>query len=79
MKHYLLQVLISFDQFCNALCGGWADETLSSRSYRWWRDGHRLGFMKVVVDTLFFFDANHCQDSFQSERLSRHLPPEFRD
>lgn len=34
MWRYLKQVLIAFDQLINALLGGWADETLSSRAWR---------------------------------------------
>lgn len=36
---YLEGVLIALDQFINAILGGWPDETLSSRCWRWSRDG----------------------------------------
>lgn len=36
---YGKKVLIAFDQLVNALAGGWQDETLSSRCYRWARAG----------------------------------------
>ena len=32
---YLEGVLIALDQFINAILGGWPDETLSSRCWRW--------------------------------------------
>ena len=28
-------ILIAHDQLINAFCGGWPDETISSRSWRW--------------------------------------------
>jgi hypothetical protein len=70
------QVLIAFDQLINALCGGWADETFSSRCWRWHRDGKRSWPM-YLVDALFWSKC-HCLDSYVSERERAHLPPEMR-
>jgi hypothetical protein len=68
----IYQTLIALDQLVNALLGGWADETLSSRAYR---ENSRLA---KVIDTLFWFDENHCINSYFSERDRAQLPPEFR-
>ena len=38
---YMEGVLIALDQLFNALVGGWPDETLSSRCWRWSKDGVR--------------------------------------
>jgi len=73
MKFWLKQVLVAFDQFCNAVFFGWADETFSSRCYR------EYPKMAKVIDVLFWFDANHCRESYMSERERNQLPPEFRD
>ena len=70
-------VLIALDQLVNALCGGWPDETLSSRCWRWHVAGLR-SWPCTLVDALFFFDPHHCRESFESERLGRQLPPEAR-
>ncbi|MDL2266753.1 pseudouridine synthase [Desulfovibrio sp. OttesenSCG-928-G15] len=70
-------VLIAFDQFVNALCAGWPDETISSRAWRWHRNGTRTWPHKLI-DTLFFWDPDHCRQSFLSERLGRQQPPETR-
>jgi hypothetical protein len=70
------QVLIAFDQLANALCGGWADETFSSRCWRWHRDNKRSWPM-YLVDALFFSKC-HCLDSYVSERDRAHFPPELR-
>jgi hypothetical protein len=73
MNHWLLQTLIALDQFFNAfLLGGWADETLSSRSYR---EYPRLA---KIIDTLLWFDPKHCEASFNSERDRAQEPPELR-
>ena len=70
-------LLIALDQLVNALCGGWPDETISSRAWRWELRGIRC-WPRRCIDALFFWDSNHCQGSFESERTDRHLPPELR-
>ena len=52
----LKQILIAIDQLANAMIGGWADETLSSRA---WRENR----MRLVafIDCLFFWEKNHCK------------------
>lgn len=70
-------VLIAADQLVNSLLAGWPDETLSSRAYRWERDGVR-SWPRRVIDRLFFWEEEHCLQSYQSEREGRQLPPELR-
>ena len=70
LKKYGYHVLIAIDQLFNALTGGAADETLSSRTYRGailakqpkkrWRVLYR------VINGLFF-DRNHCKTAYESE------------
>lgn len=68
----LAQALIALDQLANAICGGWADETLSSRAYR---ESPRV---EKFINTLFFWDKDHCYESYVSEQLRTQLPPELR-
>lgn len=86
MKFWIKQVFIAIDQLINAIFGGYADETMSSVSYRLHRDGIRSWQMKLI-DTLFWFDKRtdstgkvirHCEDSYLSEKYGRQLPPELR-
>jgi hypothetical protein len=70
-------ILIALDQLINAVCGGWPDETLSSRAWRWDVKGKRT-WPRRLIDALFFFDSRHCLKSYESERLGRQLPPEAR-
>lgn len=74
---YWKAVLIALDQLLNAILKGWPDETLSSRCWRWEQAGKR-SWPRKLVDGIFFLDKNHCQESFESERLGRQLPPEAR-
>ena len=68
----LWQLLIAIDQFVNTILGGWADETLSARAYRL-----KWVWTQRFIN-LLFIDSLHCRDAYESERLRRHLPPEYR-
>ena len=80
----MLQFIIALDQLINTLVWssddrsfGYADETLSARC---WRLQHKSTFWRrgrIFVDTIFFFDKNHCEESYKSEVLKRHLPDEY--
>lgn len=73
------QILIAFDQLLNTLIpGGWADETISSRSYRWSRSGTRH-WPRKSIDALFFWQTDHCKQAYESELRRWHMPPELRD
>jgi hypothetical protein len=74
----LWQFLIAIDQAANTAISlfigdGWADETLSARAYRM-----RWHKTIAVIDFIFFTEDQHCRDAYESERLRRHLPPEYR-
>lgn len=81
---WLKNVLVAHDQLINALAGGWPDETLSSRAWRWHRDGAR-SWPRRLVDRLFWWDRDaatgrrHCELSYLSEALRLQMPPELRD
>ncbi len=80
IKMWGYHVLVAIDQLFNALIGGAADETLSSRTYRGamlakqprkrWRVLYR------VINGLFF-DKNHCKTAYESEVTRRQYPAEF--
>ena len=69
--------MIVLDQLVNAACNGFPDETISSRAWRWEKNGKRA-WPRVVIDAVFFWDADHCKESYESERYGRQLPPELR-
>ena len=75
--HHIKQILIAIDQLLNTLLFGWADETLSSRCWRWSLKGR--DWPRKLVDTLLFFDKEHCKTSYESEVLRRQCPVELRN
>lgn len=70
---YGKRILIGLDQFLNTLFMGWPDETLSSRCWRWSKDGVR-DWPRKVIDALFFGEQEHCRRSYESERLHLQFP-----
>ena len=74
----LEQIAIAFDQFVNACCGGWADETLSCRAWRKRGTSRKWETFRRIIDTLFFWQKHHCRTAYESEMQRRHLPPEMR-
>ncbi len=69
----VIQFLIAIDQAFNVIFGsGWADETISAYAYR------KGGWRPKVINAIFFWQENHCRESFYSELRRRHLPPEYR-
>ena len=91
MKEFLIewfrQSFIAVDQAVNAILTplftlrvGWADETLSARTWRAARRGKILGrLMLPVIDALFFWQGpGHCRNAYAKEMERRELPPEYR-
>lgn len=76
---YGKSLFIALDQLINAICGGWPDETISSRAWRWYLTGVR-SWPRRLLDGMarFFGDKDHCRESYESERQGRQLPPEVR-
>lgn len=81
LKLYAYHNIIAVDQLFNALTGGAADETLSSRAYRGavltehprkrWRAIH------ILINSVFF-DRNHCKESYFSEVYRRQYTDDFK-
>lgn len=84
IRGWLYQFVIAFDQLLNVSVtpfqgGAWADETLSSRAYRMDQKGRPWGrLMRPLIDTLFFWQHQHCRQAYEKERSRLHIPPEMR-
>jgi hypothetical protein len=77
MSNYFYQLWIAADQAANALLGGWADETISSRSYRQ-RHKPRWAIAYKLINALFFWQNDHCRGAYNQEKIRSHTAPEFR-
>lgn len=74
---YLKQLWIAVDQLLNALLGGWPDETLSARC---WRERHKRHYAIAVrvINTLFWWQSNHCRGAFAKEVDRAHTAVAYR-
>ena len=79
MKHPdYFQVLVALDQLANTLIGGYADETVSARVYRHYLKGEQKWAYKLI-NSLFFFQEDHCKEAYESELNRMQLPPSMRE
>ena len=70
VKRRILNLLIALDQlvFCILTLGhSDPDETISAAAWRWEREGKWNGWLRPVIDGLFFFDDNHCYEAAMNE------------
>lgn len=71
----VLNFLICFDRGVNALLGGDPRETLSSVAYRINRDKGTYKWTKGFIETLFFWEPNHCYGAYLFDRTHYALKP----
>lgn len=67
MNNYLSKVATALSQFVNAvILNGDPDESISGRAYRRGTIGGSKKWKAImrVIDALFFFDPDHCCNSF---------------
>jgi hypothetical protein len=78
MRRNLWQAVIALDQFANCFTkDGWADETLSAHAWRSRSESKAWARTRVVIDALFFWQPNHCEEAYESEQRRRHLPASY--
>lgn len=80
LKKYGYHLLVAIDQLFNALTGGAADETLSSRTYRGAQLAQQPKTRWKVLYTLIngvFFDRHHCRQAYISELKGRQHDARF--
>lgn len=71
MKRRILNILIAIDQLVYVLLTlgrGDPDETMSAAAWRLEQNRHWAGrLFRPMIDTLFWFDPDHCRTSYESE------------
>jgi hypothetical protein len=82
MKQRILNILIALDQFIFSLItlgGSEPMETISAAMWRLETHGKLVGMiMRPTIDTLFWFDPDHCQVSYENTKKHIYLPEEER-
>lgn len=83
LRHNIHQLAIALDQLGNVLVScafgekAWADETLSAHAWRWHLDGVR-DWPYRLIDTLLFWQQDHCRSAYESEVGGLQLPEQER-
>lgn len=72
----LKQIAVALDQLVNTIFGGYADETMSSRCWRL-REFQPYKTLLPVIDTVLFFDPQHCETSYLNEIARKYLPADL--
>ena len=78
VKTYLFNVLVALDQVLNTLLAGYADETLSSRAHRAYVKNKPFKFFRYIINTIFWWQTDHCLEAYNYEKRRQDLPPEMR-
>lgn len=80
MKYsWLWEVWLAIDRLLSAICGGWADETISARLWRLEQSGDPVApRLRRLVDWLSG-NPHHCAASFAMEQARREQPPAARE
>ena len=76
-RSYLHQLAIAVDQLLNTLLAGHADETLSARAWRMSEKKRRWEIARRIIDGLFFWQKNHCYQSYLNELERGHRPSHY--
>lgn len=80
MPRYPAQLGTAASQLLNALLGGWADESLSSRAWHRSQASPHWLIVRLLIDAVFFFQPGHCERAHRAAERRRYmLPPELRD
>lgn len=74
----LEQGIVALDQWVNTRLGGYADETISARSYRNRVKKKRWAFSYKLINCIFFWQDDHCKKAFENEIARMHMSKEYR-
>ena len=73
----LKNIFIAFDQLINTLLGSEPDETLSAKAWRMRLVSPAWRAAQVVIDALFFWQEEHCKQSYFAEFERKQLPKSY--
>ncbi|MEO7494728.1 MAG: hypothetical protein ABIT83_17580 [Massilia sp.] len=72
----LREVALGVDQLLNAILGGYASETISSRAWRL-RDRRPFRLLRPLIDGIFFWQPGHCKASYENQKARRNMPADY--
>lgn len=72
MQQYIFNLLIALDNTLNAILGGNPCEVMSARVYR-----EKRYKLIAIIDSIFFWEKNHCEQSYNWLKSRKNLPLEY--
>ena len=70
---YFQRIGIAISVLFNVILGGYSNQTFSARNYGWKRDGKPN--LVWLIDIIFWFDMNHCMQSWSYWIVRKDLNP----
>jgi hypothetical protein len=75
MEKYISRVFIAFSILLNAIVGGKNNQTLSAGQWQRKR-AMKMNFVRVI-DTLFWWEPNHCEDAWIKWQIINHAIDQY--
>jgi hypothetical protein len=75
---YWLAIKVGVSRLVNALLCGYSGEMLSARAYRLRNCSLFWGVVKEVLDSVFWWELEHCKQCYEFELNHRDKPEEYR-
>lgn len=72
MHKYFFNLLIALDNILNALLGGNPCEVIPARVYR-----EKRYKLVAIINWLFWWEPNHCEQSYKWLKSRKNLPSEY--
>lgn len=73
LKQYIINILVSIDQFGNVLIGGDPDETISSRAGK---DRNKYWYWNVIATILDWIVPNHVENAEELDEGKNAVVPD---
>jgi hypothetical protein len=76
--NYWLAIRVAISRLLNATLCGYSGEMLSARAYRLRNKSLFWGITKEILDTVFWWQLEHCKGCYHFEEENRDKPEEYR-
>lgn len=75
---YWLSIKVAISRLLNAFLGGYSGEMLSARAYRLRNNSLFWGVTKEILDSVFWWQLEHCRGCYEFEKANSDKPEEYR-
>jgi hypothetical protein len=75
--NYYLAIRVAISRLLNATLCGYSGEMLSARAYRMRNTSLFWGVMMEVLDSVFWWQLDHCRGCYEFEKARTDKPEEY--